>query len=237
MRSAEHILEVEGLTAGYGPQSIIRNLSFAMRTAGILAIVGANGSGKSTLLKALCGLVPERSGKVRFGERDLINVRPDELIQLGISYVPQGGSVIPALRVRDHFDLVTRHLSANEAGTTLATALDRFPELRPLMPQRAGNMSGGERQLLSHALLIAQGTTLWLLDEPTAGLAPAAVDRTVEFIRSSNEDAGRSVILVEHDHAVARKLAGEVLVIKDGGVARRVVNVRTDEKQTNFELT
>jgi len=236
MSRVGHDLVVEELSAGYGQRLVIRNASFTHTSGSIVAIIGVNGSGKSTLLKALCGQVPVSRGRVRYGEVDLLSATPDELHGIGVSYVPQGGLIVPSLRVREHFDLVARRSSKGDPEVTRTALMERFSELVPLLDRLAGNLSGGERMLLSQALLVAQRTSLWLMDEPSAGLAPQALHRMVEFLRTSNKEEGIGILMVEHNRLVTNELTNLTMTMQDGLLLTPKHDTQDKQKPTNFGL-
>lgn len=215
MSEQDHILEVRNLAAGYPGQTVLQNVNFTLDRGEILAIIGQNGSGKSTLLKTLCGLLPIKSGNVLFNGQSLKSIAPHELIKKGISYVAQGGLIIPALTIREHLELVLLHENKHMKKTKIEETFTEFSRLESISGKLAGNLSGGERQLLSMAVLQMQGTNTWLLDEPTAGLAPDMVHFTIDFLQRMNQIKKVNMLLIEHNIDVAFKLASKLVSIKD----------------------
>jgi ABC-type branched-subunit amino acid transport system ATPase component len=234
--SDQHIVDVTGLTGGYGRTTVFHELSFQVKPGEALAILGQNGSGKSTLLKTLAGLLVPQAGNVRLAD---LNGSPKllahALVRAGISYCPQGGLVIPELTVAEHLQLATQHHAKAEASEARDEALATFPKLKGLLQQRAGTLSGGQRQQVSLAILVAHLSQLWLLDEPTAGLAPELVKTTTGFLQERVKKNGTALILVEHNLDVAIALADRILVLREGRVVRTIENVQAMEHELDHE--
>jgi len=212
------IMKVVELCAGYGDHMVLQNVSFDLKQGECLGIIGQNGSGKSTLLKALFGLIQMQNGNVFYKDKRLNGIVPHRMIKLGISYFLQGGLVMPELTVLDHLILSTMQGSKKNS---LESILRDFPKIVPLLNQPAGNLSGGERQLLSCSMLLAQGTELWLLDEPTAGLSPDHVEFTRDFLFRKNREEGITMLIVEHNLEVATQLASQIVVARDGTLTQK----------------
>lgn len=220
IRKAE-ILRVEHLTVGYGSREVLKQVTFCLEKGEVLAIVGQNGSGKSTLLKAIGGLVDFKSGRVFYKGEELVPLRPHLLVRNGLSSFLQGGLIIPELTVEEHFELASRQCNHILDVKLKKEIFDYFPALTNLKKLRAGNLSGGERQMLSFGILLVQGTDTWLLDEPTAGLAPEIVEFSVSFLETRKRETGLSMLLVEHNMEVAFRLASSVIVAKNGSLSRK----------------
>lgn len=200
------VLRAENLSAGYGGDPIIRNISFELHPGEILHVVGPNGSGKSTLLRTVARMIRGSTGHISFGGVDLSNRQTHELRSLGISWFVQGGMVLPSLTVREHFELVLGGYGRNAQGRIKEECLSLFPSLKDLLPKLGGNLSGGQRQTLSLAMLVAQQTDCWLMDEPMAGLAEAPATAFVQFVQQIAQNGG-SVLIVDHSSQELAKLA------------------------------
>lgn len=190
-------LRVHNLSAGYGGDPIIRNISFELHPGEILHVVGPNGAGKSTLLRTIARMIRDNTGQISFGGVDLSNRYTHELRSLGISWFVQGGMVLPSLTVSEHFELVLDRYDRNARVQIKEECLSQFPSLKDLLPTRGGNLSGGQRQSLSLAMLVAQQTDCWLMDEPMAGLdaeATTLLDEHVQFALRN----GKAILLIEH---------------------------------------
>lgn len=191
------VLRVENLSAGYGGDPIIRNVSFELHPGEILHVVGPNGAGKSTLLRTIARMIRDNTGHISFGGVDLSNRHTHELRSLGISWFVQGGMVLPSLTVREHFDLVLDGIDRKAHARIKDECLSQFPSLKELLPKRGGNLSGGQRQSLSLAMLVAQQTDCLLMDEPMAGLDGEATNRLEEHIQAASRN-GKAILLIEH---------------------------------------
>ncbi len=213
------ILKAETLATGYGPHTVLENVTFQLAKGEVLGIIGQNGSGKSTLLKTLVGLLPVKSGKLTFGGSNVRAIPPHKLTASGISFFPQKGLIMPTLTVEEHLTLAAHQSGNSRTGHELAYT--HFPRLRKLNNHRAGSLSGGERQMLSFAILTCQNTQTWLLDEPTAGLAPEMVSFTIEFLQKKKREEGITMLLVEHNMNVAFALADHIVVAKEGSLTRK----------------
>lgn len=213
------ILDVEQLSAGYGSHTVLEDVSFTLEKGEILGIIGQNGSGKSTLLKAISGLIPIKSGSVHIQGQKKNGIAAHEMLESGISFFTQGGLVMPALTVEEHFTL-----SASQNGkdkSSFDMIYEQFPLLFELKQHRAGSLSGGERQMLSFGILMVQGTQTWLLDEPTAGLSPDMVKESVEFLQKKNKEEGITMLLVEHNMDAAFYLSDHISVTKEGTLTQK----------------
>lgn len=213
MNKESEILSVKSLVAGYGDNIILQDVSFTLQQKEILIIIGQNGSGKSTLLKSICGLIPKKSGSVYLNNCELNDVTPNKLPKLGVSYFLQSGLIMPALTIQEHLELAS--IANNEILNSFEKAFTYFPKLYELKNKKAGNLSGGERQMLSFGILLIQHTKTWLLDEPTAGLAPSIVEFTIEFLERKNKE-GISMLVIEHNMDVAFQLASNMIIAKNG---------------------
>jgi ABC-type branched-subunit amino acid transport system ATPase component len=226
------LLRIEDLSSGYGGKAVLRNISFSVGKGEVLAIIGQNGCGKSTLLKSIARIISDNSGMIIFNDMKLNHLHSWELKQVGISYFMQGGMLFPTMRVSEHFDLVLKDRNRRDAASIKEECFSYFPELANCMDRRGGNLSGGQRQMLSFAMLISQQTKCWLLDEPTAGLAPQAVKDAVEFLKRMKLQARLTIVLVEHNYQVAFELADRVAIIKQGRLYDNFP--RTEFQKENF---
>jgi len=210
------LLQVQHLTSGYDGKAILQDISFTVSKGEVLAVIGQNGCGKSTLLKTIARIISDNSGNIIIDNVKINHLHAWDLKQLGISYFMQGGMVFPTMKVSEHFELSLRDKNKTEASRIKDECLSYFPTLMSNMDKRAGNLSGGLRQMLSFAMLISQQTKFWLLDEPTAGLAPEAVKDAVVFLKKMKLQSDVTMILVEHNYQVAFELADRVAIIKEG---------------------
>jgi ABC-type branched-subunit amino acid transport system ATPase component len=212
------LLKIQNLSSGYNGKIVLKNISFSINKGEVLAVIGQNGCGKSTLLKTIARVITDNKGDIFFEGDRLNNINTWDLKQLGISWFVQGGMVFPSMKVSEHFKLALKDRSKTEAGTIKEECLFWFPALANLMNKRGGNLSGGQRQMLSFGMLICQQTSFWLIDESTAGLAPEAVQEAVIFLKKMKEQANKTMILVEHDYQAAFSLADHVAIMKEGNL-------------------
>lgn len=210
------LLQIQNLSSGYNGKTVLHNISFSVSKGDVFSIIGQNGCGKSTLLKTIARIIRDNTGDIYFADMNLHKKNTWDLKKLGISWFVQGGMVFPTMKVSEHFELSLKEHSKIAAKAIVEECLYHFPILSTCMGKRGGNLSGGQRQMLSFAMLIAQQTNCWLLDEPTAGLSPAAVKEVVSFLQTVKIDRNVSMILVEHNYHAAFNLSDQVAVIKDG---------------------
>lgn len=207
-------LEIVNLEAGYGPTLIAHGISMVVNVGEMVTIIGPNGSGKSTTIKAIFGLADVSGGSIKLHGEDITNERADRLIEMGIGYVPQAGNIFPTLSVKENVQMgaftmrvdVRRHMERVQ---------DLFPLLRERWNGKAGQLSGGQRQMLALARALVAEPSVLLLDEPTAGLAPQIVDQVLEQIREINE-AGVSILLVEQNAIKALRHSDRAYVLARG---------------------
>ena len=207
------VLEVRDLRAGYGDHEILRGVGLRVDEGEIVAVIGPNGAGKSTLLKAIAGLLPPRSGEVRFRGEPIGGAAPDAIIHRGLCYVPQESNVFAGLSVEEN--LAIGGWAARGRGDARAASVAAlFPALAERRRQRAGSLSGGERQMLAIGMALMVEPALLLLDEPSAGLAPALQRLIFDRIRDINA-AGVAIVLVEQNARESLRLCrrGYVLVM------------------------
>jgi branched-chain amino acid transport system ATP-binding protein len=192
------VLEASDIVAGYVPEvDILAGTNLQLHDGELVGIIGPNGAGKSTLIKALFGLIPVRSGSVTFHGDDVTGLRAHELVARGIGYVPQNDNVFPRLTVEENLEM-----GVYQAPKTFDARFDAVAEMFPLLAtrrkQRAGSLSGGERQMLSMGRAMMAEPQVLLLDEPSAGLSPALQDEVFINCRRIN-DAGVSIVMVEQN--------------------------------------
>lgn len=211
------VLEIDELVGGYGENSILDRASLKVEAREIVAIVGPNGSGKSTLLKAVIGLVKPESGRVLIDGRDVTGHSPEMMVRLGVGYLPQEANVFPALSVRENLELMLpRRTRRRVALERLAETIDLFPNLKARLGMRARLLSGGERQMLALARVLIIHPKLLMLDEPTAALAPIAVDAILAKISDINSASGVPVLLVEQRARKALACAHRAYILETG---------------------
>ena len=210
------LLKIQNLSSGYNGKTVLQDISFSIQKGEAVAIIGQNGSGKTTILRTIARIIQDNSGSIIFDNMNLNNKNTWDLKHLGISWFVQGGMVFPTLKVSEHFELALKSKSKAEAAAIKDECLSHFPSLANCMNKLGGNLSGGLRQQVSFAMLLAQQTHCWLMDEATAGLAPEAVKEAVDFLKKMKQDMSKTMIFVEHNYQVAFELADYVAIIKEG---------------------
>ncbi|PZV14552.1 MAG: ABC transporter ATP-binding protein [Pseudanabaena sp.] len=213
--STQLILEVRNVVAGYVEGvDILQGANLSVYEGELVTVIGSNGAGKSTLAKAIFGLVPVRSGEILFGERNLIGLKPEQIVRQGISYVPQVANVFPSLSVSDNLDMGAYTRDGNIKELKDKT-YEIFPVLAKRRNQRAGTLSGGERQMLAMGRALMLEPRLLILDEPSAALSPILVQDIFNLIQQINR-TGTSIILVEQNARKALAIADRGYVMHLG---------------------
>jgi ABC-type branched-subunit amino acid transport system ATPase component len=212
------LLEFEGVVAGYGGGDVLKGVGFAVEEGGITCVVGPNGAGKSTLLATVSGVLRARLGQIRFRGRDLVGLRPKQILALGIVQVPQNHSLFPEMTVRENveigaFTLRNKQLTAQR----LAEIEELFPIVRDRAREKAGSLSGGQRRLIEFARSLMLDPALIILDEPSMGLDPRTRRAVFNTVRLMN-DQGRTILLVEQNARAGLKLSTQGVVLENGTV-------------------
>ncbi|HYM30348.1 MAG TPA: ABC transporter ATP-binding protein [Candidatus Cybelea sp.] len=216
---AEPLLKVSNIETYYGPIMAIRGVSFEVPAGGIVTILGANGAGKTTILKTISGVMDPQKGSVIFEGRDIKKMDPDKVMRLGIGHVPEGREVFPFLTVRENLMMgaYSRH-DRDGIPRDLDLVFDYFPVLKERAEQRAGQLSGGEQQMLSISRALMAKPKLMLLDEPSLGLSPKLVKEIFDIIVRINREQGTTILLVEQNANVALHTAAYGYVLEVGRI-------------------
>jgi len=214
------LLRADSLVTGYGKKQVLSGLTLDVAPGEVVVLIGHNGAGKSTLLKAIFGLLPIWKGQVILDGVALHSPNPRELLRSGVAYVPQGNRVFTDLTVRENLEMGGVTLSN---GALLNEGIERvftlFPSLKARLRQRAGTLSGGEKQMLALGNALVLSPRLLLLDEPSLGLAPPLVTEALGRIQQISRDSGVSVLMVEQKVREALKIAQRVYVLRNGLVS------------------
>jgi urea transport system ATP-binding protein len=206
------VLELVGVTAGYGRTVVLKDVTVEVSVGKAAAIMGHNGAGKTTLLRVAVGLLPVRSGKVVLDGEDVTRLKPSARVKRGLGYVPQGQLCFPQMTTLENLQLVSTDRSAIDG------VLDTFPALTGLLARRAGLLSGGQRQQLAIArTLLTQPRTL-ILDEPTEGIQPNVVAEIEQVIVDLTQRGDLSVLLVEQHVGFALRSTGSYYVLESGRI-------------------
>jgi branched-chain amino acid transport system ATP-binding protein len=212
------MLEVSGLRAGYGSGEILRGLTFTVAPGQIVAVVGVNGAGKSTTLKVLSGLLRASDGHIAADGRRLSGASAVEAVRLGIAHVPEGRHVFPGMTVRENLLLGAYTASKKVIAGRLDTVMGVFPELSKRLPAYAGELSGGQQQMLVIGRGLMSGPRYLLLDEPSLGLAPALVTDIFSTVRTLADEDGLSVLVLEQNVGRVLEVADRVYVMRSGRI-------------------
>jgi ABC-type branched-subunit amino acid transport system ATPase component len=208
------LLKVENVTSGYGDMEVLRDVSIEVGEDEIVSIIGPNGAGKSTLMKAIFGLLKPWKGKISLAGEDISGLAPDRIVRKGMCYVPQVDNIFPSLTVEENLEMGAFVLNG-DLRTRKEKIYELFPRLAERRRQRAGKMSGGERQMVAMGRALMLDPKLLLLDEPSAGLAPLLVDMIFERITDINK-SGVAILMVEQNAKKSLQLAHRGYVLAAG---------------------
>jgi branched-chain amino acid transport system ATP-binding protein len=215
MSGNDIVLRAEELVAGYVPDvDILTGCSLTLARGELVGIIGPNGAGKSTLIKTMFGLVPVRSGGVLLGDDDITGLSAHELVSRGVGYVPQTRNVFPSLTIRENLEMGL-YLRSSAWGERSAFVYDLFPLLSDRSNQRAGLLSGGERQMVAMGRALMMDPKVLFLDEPSAGLSPANQDGVFRRIGEINS-AGISIVMVEQNARTCLEICDRAYVLDQG---------------------
>ncbi|HWK94822.1 MAG TPA: ABC transporter ATP-binding protein [Pseudolabrys sp.] len=229
MSTAQPLLEIKGLTAGYGGIDVLHDVDIEMHEGEFVCIIGANTAGKSTILRTISRLVPRVSGTMRFNGTDLIARAPHEIPSLGIAHVPEGRHVFPDMSVEENLMLgAFTARQSNDLQQRMERVFELFPRTRERRLQLAGTLSGGEQQMVAVGRALMLQPKLLLLDEPSHGLAPKVVEEMHDaFVRIHR--SGTSILLVEQNVSLALDVAARGYVLESGRVTLKGTSAELNE--------
>lgn len=212
------MIRIEGLSAGYGPLQVLRDITLDVSEGEIVAVLGSNGVGKTTLNNTLSGLIEPSSGSIYFDDVLISGRDPVEIVDMGLIHVPEGRKLFPNLSVKENLELGSYRRGKPNRASNLERVLGVFPKLKERLFQTAGTLSGGEQQMVAIARGLMGEPRVLLLDEPSLGLSPLLVEQMFTLIKQINE-SGLAVILVEQNVIQSLAIANRAYVIAEGTVA------------------
>lgn len=215
------LMKIDGLTVNYGAIRALDNVALEVMPGEILSVIGANGAGKSTLLKTITGIIKPVAGAITFDGTPIHGLRPDKVVRLGITMVPEGRRIFPDLTVKENLELGGYAISDHSLKEELFTLIMKtFPRMKERLKQHAGTLSGGEQQMLAMGRALMGNPKLLLLDEPSMGLSPIITREIFSLIRLINEEKGISMVLVEQNAHMALEHSERTYVLENGRVTK-----------------
>ena len=230
------LFQVEALTSGYGKIDVVRSLSLHVDQGEHVGLFGPNGHGKTTLLRTVSGLLPVKSGRIRFRGQDITGLNPRKIVELGLIHVPQGNQLFPRMTVQENLTLGAYVARTEKAkGGNFDKVFSLFPRLRERRAQRAQTLSGGERQMLSIGVGLMGRPELLILDEPSVGLAPLIKE---ELARAIAEIArsGVTMIVVDQDVELLLGICDRLYLIEKGSVSLETADVSQVDQAEILEM-
>ncbi len=227
------MLRLSDIHTFYGNIEALKGVSMEIRDGEIVTLIGANGAGKSTTLMSIAGIVPPREGTIVFDDAEITGMKPDEIVSLGISLVPEGRRIFPSMTVQENLDLGS-YMRKDPRGIRrdLEYVFGLFPVLAKRRHQSGGTLSGGEQQMLAISRGLMARPKLLLLDEPSLGLAPILVRQIFGIIKKINEEQRTTIFLVEQNASLSLRTATRGYVMENGAVrlADTAENLRANEE-------
>jgi branched-chain amino acid transport system ATP-binding protein len=213
------ILEVKDLSVAYGKIQAVKGISFSVEAGQVVTLIGSNGAGKTTTLRTLSGLIPPKSGSIRFKGKRINGMPAHRIVQLGLAHSPEGRRIFPAMSVQENLMLGAYARTDGAAGIAedLERAYAMFPILSERRSQSAGTFSGGEQQMLAMGRALMSRPEMLMLDEPSMGLSPIMMQRIMSTISTLREQ-GTTILLVEQNAQAALSLADEGHVLEVGSI-------------------
>jgi ABC-type branched-subunit amino acid transport system ATPase component len=212
------ILEVDRVSAGYGPITVLRDVSMQVEPGEILGVLGRNGMGKTTLIRTLSGLIRPDAGRIVFDGRDVTALSPHERARLGMTTVVQGRGMFAKLSVRESLEM-GRIASGRARRSRIDEVLDYFPQLKERLNQAAGTLSGGEQQMLAIGRGLMTDPRLMLLDEPSDGIMPILVKQISDILLAINSNERMTLVVVEQNVPMLFRMTDRFIILEKGQVA------------------
>ncbi len=213
------LMQIEDLSVSYGTIKALDGVTLHVDEGEILSVIGANGAGKSTLLKTLVGLMKPQSGRIEFSGKRIEGLRPDRIVRLGITMVPEGRRIFPDLTIKENLELGGYAIDDGRLKKELLDLImSTFPRLKERIKQHAGTLSGGEQQMLAMGRALMGNPRLLLLDEPSMGLSPIITREIFSLITFINKEKGISMVLVEQNAHMALEHSARTYVLENGRI-------------------
>ena len=230
-RTAEPLLAVRELYAGYGEDEVLHGVSLDVRAGEVVTLVGRNGAGKSTIMRSIMGILPRRKGSIVIQGQETIALTPERIARLGVGYVPEERGIFSRLSVEENLRLP---VVMGDEPMSLAAVFELFPNLKERLRSQGTKLSGGEQQMLSIARVLRAGARFLLLDEPTEGLAPVIVQQIGRTVGRLKE-AGFTILLVEQNIHFASTVTDRYFVIEEGHVVQQLPKLATAQAVGELE--
>ncbi len=218
MTGGHPLLEVSDLRAGYGPLRVLHGVDLAVHAGEAVVLVGANGAGKTTVLRAISGMIPS-AGEIVLDGQPIRGLRPEMLVRRGLAHVPQGRGTLAGLTVEDNLRAGAITRRDREVAADIERTYEHFPQLAKVRRQPAGQLSGGEQQMLALGRAMLSRPRVLLLDEPSLGLGPLVVREVMSRLAKLVAETGTAILLVEQNAALALELSSRAYVLETGRVA------------------
>ena len=213
------ILELSHIYTYYSNIEVLKDVSLTIKQGEIITLIGGNGAGKTTTLMSISGIVPVRSGEIRFEGQSIARLSPDKIVSLGLSQVPEGRHIFPYMTVKENIELgAYLRKDKHDIKKDMDMIFDLFPILKDRANQAGGTLSGGEQQMLAISRALMARPKLLLLDEPSLGLAPLIVNQLFNIIKMINQDHHTTIFLVEQNANLALKIAHRGYVMENGRI-------------------
>jgi branched-chain amino acid transport system ATP-binding protein len=222
--TSKPLLAVDALQAWYGESHVLHGVTFDVRAGEVVTLLGRNGAGKTTTLKSIMGIVGQRTGSVRYDDRELIGLSSDRIARLGLAFCPEERGIFASLDVEENLLLPPRVLAG---GLELERIFELFPNLKERLKSQGTKLSGGEQQMLAIGRILRTGARLLLLDEPTEGLAPVIIQQIGKTIAMLKQQ-GFTILLVEQNFRFAQTVADRYYVMEHGRVVEAFANSELD---------
>lgn len=214
------MLNVNGINAGYGRAMVLHDVSLKLKEGETVFIVGRNGAGKTTLLRTICGLMKPKQGTIDYRDENILGLAPEKLARKGFRFVAQDKKVFSDLTVRGNIEL-----AAYAAGESISKAIEKvtsiYPDIKRFMDSKAGGLSGGQREILLIGRALVGDPRLFLIDEPTEGLAAIVIEDIFRILSRLKED-NVSALIVEQNLSVVARLADRIFIMKEGKIIREI---------------